>query len=153
PYLLGDLRFESLGAPVVCDLLDGGDWRKYPEAARFEWEFAQKSAAVMAVSRGLVEQARQVNPRVEWVPNGLQLERYRPFAAPPGDCKGRLGLRPSALTISLIGLTCSPRLYFIEWVLEMARAGRDVQLVLVGDGPLAEPMRKAALGSDGRIVF
>src|ERR1051326_4446153 len=79
PYLTGYLDFTALsgGMPAVCDYLDGSDWARDLRERAFEQLYVRSAAAVLCVSRGLLEQAQSVNPHSYYVPNGVELARYR----------------------------------------------------------------------------
>ncbi len=148
PYITGYLDFAALEGrvPVVCDYLDGMDWSRDTGNSAFEPLYVKAADAVMCVSRGLLRQALTVNPRAYYVPNGVELARYRAFRAAhtARECKQKLGLDPDAYVVSIIGLTVSRRLYFVDAIAELVRKGRNVVLLLVGDSALLpEIMRRA----------
>ncbi|HVM77660.1 MAG TPA: glycosyltransferase family 4 protein [Stellaceae bacterium] len=155
PYLTGYLDFAALRGkiPVVCDYLDGGDWTQTPEVTEFERRYIAAADAVMCVSKGLLRQASSLNPRSFYVPNGVELDRYRTFRASHSvrECKTRLGIDPDAFVVSIIGMTCSPRLYFVDAIVELASKGRNVVLLLVGDSPLLEEIRSRAGGASRAV--
>lgn len=137
----------DLGVPTGFDYVD---W--YPDeiAARV----LSQADFVTCVSSVLVKQARRFNPRVHYVPNGVDLERFQ--AADGREIRRRHGLEGRRV-VSLIGLTCSPTLYFVDAVGLVRRHWPDVVLVVVGDGPRLAAIREraSALGVDlvapGRI--
>lgn len=144
-YFIGRLDFSALAVPVICDYLDGFDWAQLPNdpcTAR-EREYVEKADTVLCVSHGLTQQSRRVAADVYYVPNGVDLGRYREFIGGfnTAEEKARLGLDPGALTISVIGLTCSPTLYFVDAVKRLREEGLRVQLMLVGDGPILDQVR------------
>lgn len=155
PYLTGYLDFAALRGkvPIVCDYLDGGDWTQTPDDTEFERRYVAAADAVMCVSKGLVRQASSLNPRSFYVPNGVELARYRSFRASHSapECKARLGIDPDAFVVSIIGMTCSARLYFLDAIIDLARGGRNIVLMLVGDSPLLERIRSRA-GEWNRVV-
>ena len=148
PYITGYLDFAALKGrvPVVCDYLDGMDWALDTGISAFEPIYVKSADAVICVSKGLLRQALTVNPRAFYVPNGVELARYRAFRAAHTTraCKEALGLDPDAYVVSIIGMTVSPRLYFVDAIAELVRKGRNVVLLLVGDSALLpEIMRRA----------
>ena len=155
PYITGYLDFAALKGrvPVVCDYLDGMDWARDTGQSAFEPIYVKSADAVICVSKGLLRQALSVNPRSFYVPNGVELARYRGFRAAhtARECKLALGIDPDAYVVSIIGMTCSPRLYFVDAVVDLVRRGKNVVLLLVGDSALLpEIMRRA--GDCGRAV-
>lgn len=149
PYITGYLDFAAVrtrNVPVVCDYLDGIDWDHDTGQSAFERVYVRSADAVICVSRGLLRQALTVNPHAHYVPNGVELARYRAFAAEhtAPDCKASLGIDPDAYVISIIGMTCSPRLYFVDAVVNLARSGRKVVLLLVGASPLIPEIERRA---------
>ena len=148
PYLTGYLDFAALKGrlPVVCDYLDGMDWSRDTGQSAFEPLYVKSADAVICVSRGLLRQALSVNQRSFYVPNGVELTRYRAFRAAhtARECKVALGIDPDAYVVSIIGMTCSPRLYFVEALASLARKGYNIVLLLVGASPLLpEILRRA----------
>ena len=155
PYLTGYLDIDALRGriPIVCDYLDGGDWTETPEVTEFERRYVAAADAVMCVSKGLLRQASSLNPRSFYVPNGVELDRYRRFRASHSsrECKARLGIDPDAFVVSIIGMTCSPRLYFVDAILELASKGRNVVLLLVGESPLLKEIKARAGGASHAV--
>lgn len=155
PYLTGYLDFAALRGrvPVVCDYLDGADWGQHPREAAFERLYVRSAAAVLCVSRGLLEQAQSVNPCSYYVPNGVELARYRAFrqSHTKRECKAAVGIDPDAYVVSIIGMTCSPRLYFVDAVTSLARKGRKIVLLLVGDSPLLGEIQRRAKESQHAV--
>jgi len=148
PYMTGYLDFAALRGrvPVVCDYLDGADWARDLREAAFEQLYVRSAAAVLCVSRGLLAQAQSVNPCSYYVPNGVELARYRAFrhSHTKRVCKAAAGIDPDAYVVSIIGMTCSPRLYFVDAVTNLARKGKKIVLLLVGDSPLIPEIRRRA---------
>ena len=102
------------------------------------------ATAVVAASPALADRAARHGRPVVTVPNGLEGERYRGLDA--AACRRRLGLEGRSV-VSLIGLTASARLYFVEAAARALR-NRPGVLLAVGDGPLRAPIaaRAQALG-------
>jgi len=140
PYLTGYLDFAMLRErmPVVCDYLDGTDWALDTGRSAFEPLYVKSSDAVICVSRGLERQAASLNARSFYVPNGVELARYRDFRAKhtARECKTELGINPDTYVVSIIGMTCSPRLYFVDALVALWQKGMNIALLLVGDSPL-----------------
>jgi glycosyltransferase involved in cell wall biosynthesis len=155
PYVTGYLDFAALRGrvSVVCDYLDGADWARDLREAAFEQLYVRSAAAVLCVSRGLREQAQSVNPCSYYVPNGVELARYRVFrqSHTKRECKAAIGIDPDAYVVSIIGMTCSPSLYFVDAVTSLARKGKKVVLLLVGDSPLLPEIRRRARESQHAV--
>jgi glycosyltransferase involved in cell wall biosynthesis len=148
PYLTGYLDFGALRerVPLVCDYLDGGDWTQTPADTAFERRYVQSADAVICVSQGLLRQALSLNPRSYYVPNGVELDHYRQFKRKhtARECKAKLGIDPDAYVVSIIGMTCSPRLYFVDAIVALARRGKKILLLLVGESDLLDEIRRRA---------
>jgi glycosyltransferase involved in cell wall biosynthesis len=156
-HISGEIDFDWIRqrVAIVCDYLDGGDWSKGQDETGAERRWVKAADSVLCVSRALTDQAKALNPSSFYVPNGVELGRYRRFRAAHStrECKISLGIDPEAFVVSIIGLTCSSSLYFIDAVLELARRGENIVLLLVGDSPLIPAMRKRAAGFEGKLLF
>jgi len=170
PYLIGYVNFARLRRyiPIVCDYVDDGAWsdedhkahasgeavrrrrataRAWPGYARY---YVESADAVICVSRLLTQQARTVNAFSFFIPNGVDLARFRAYRAAHTvrECKLALGIHPEVFVISIIGMTCSSRLYFVDAAIALARSGRKVLLLLVGPSPLLPEISRRAQGAD-----
>jgi glycosyltransferase involved in cell wall biosynthesis len=174
PYLIGHVNFERLRRyiPIVCDYIDDGSWsdeddkghasgegatrsdrrrrataRAWPGYVRY---YVKSSDAVICVSRLLLQQARAVNAFSFFIPNGVDLAPFRAYRAEHTvrECKLALGIDPDVFVISIIGMTCSSRLYFVDAAIALARSGRKVVLLLVGPSPLLPEILRRAQGAD-----
>ncbi len=114
---------------------------------------------VAEAQRGyLVEQLGFPDSKVEIVENGVDTSRFRPPA--PGDrarVAAELGVSPAVPTIGVLAVLRpekdhSTALHAMRMVLDEIP---DAQLVLVGDGPLRQPLEELAreLGIAGAVVF
>jgi glycosyltransferase involved in cell wall biosynthesis len=174
PYLIGYVNFARLRRyiPIVCDYVDDGAWSDEDDKAHASGEGASRSArrrratarawpgyvrsyvessdAVICVSRLLTQQARAVNPLSFFIPNGVDLARFRAYRAAHTvrECKLALGIDPDVFVISIIGMTCSSRLYFVDAAIALTRSGRKVVLLLVGPSPLLPEISRRAQGAD-----
>jgi len=155
PYLTGFLDFAALEGrlPVVCDYLDGMDWSRDTGQSAFEPLYVKSADAVVSVSRGLMKQAATVNPHCYYIPNGVELARYRAYrtAHTAREAKTALGIDPDAFVVSIIGMTCSSRLYFLDAVLALARKGRKIVLLLVGQSELLPEIQRRARDFPGVV--
>jgi glycosyltransferase involved in cell wall biosynthesis len=138
PYLIGYVNFMRLRryVPIVCDYVDGGPWSDQDD--NYERRYVESSDAVICVSRLLKQQARAVNAFSFLIPNGVDLPRFKAYRAAHTvrECKLALGIDPDVFVISIIGMTCSSRLYFVDAAIALARSGRKVLLLLVGPSTL-----------------
>jgi glycosyltransferase involved in cell wall biosynthesis len=123
------------------------------------WAF-NAAATYLAVSRGLVDAclaAGVARDRVQLVPNGVDIERFRPAAASDRDrLRRRLGIptgRPVVLFVGFFSREKQPRVLFDAWLRLQRDAARSSTLVFVGatraqyfevDERIAESMREAA---------
>jgi len=117
--------FPSLPAdiPVVLDHID-----EMPEwVARYYFNAAD---AVAAVSPALVNNAKIWHESVSLIENGVDLERYSPSKR--DEAKRQLALE-GKVVVSLIGLTCSSRLYFLEAFEKFSEKVPNAVLLLVGE--------------------
>jgi glycosyltransferase involved in cell wall biosynthesis len=174
PYLIGYVNFARLRRyiPIVCDYVDDGAWSEPGEKGRAGGEgrgravrrrratarawpgyarcYVESSDAVICVSRLLTQQARAVNAFCFFIPNGVDLARFRAYRAAQTvrECKLALGIDPDVFVISIIGMTCSSRLYFVDAAIALARSGRKVVLLLVGPSPLLPEIMRRAQGAE-----
>jgi glycosyltransferase involved in cell wall biosynthesis len=174
-YLIGFVNFARLRQyiPIVCDYVDDGAWSDEDDKGQASGEgasrrsvrrrratarawpgyvrsYVESSDAVICVSRLLTQQARAVNPLSFLIPNGVDLARFRAYRAAHTvrECKLALGIDPGVFVISIIGMTCSSRLYFVDAAIALARSGRKVALLLVGPSPLLPEISRRAQGAD-----
>ena len=94
---------------------------------------------VVVVSPRLVESVSGRGLHVSVIPNGVELERYA--SMDKVAAKERLGLTDHRV-ISLIGLTCSKRLYFVE-AIRLVQERSKVAFVIVGGGEVEGMISKA----------
>jgi glycosyltransferase involved in cell wall biosynthesis len=119
------------GAGVVFDYLD-----LLPDAV--EAGYVRAADRIVTVSHTLADRVRGRHGRpATVVPNGVHPDRIR--RADPGRARLRWGLgdRP---VVSLIGLTCSRRLYFVDALVRVRAAVPGLVFVGVGDGPVLAPL-------------
>ncbi len=111
--------------PRVFDYLD---LCVYPE---IEDAYVRGSDAVLCTSSVLVDRVRDKGSTPVYLPNGVDLAR---LAAADGDAvRERLGLAGKHV-VSLIGLTYSRSLFFIDAIAEAAREMADLAFLAVGAG-------------------
>jgi GT2 family glycosyltransferase len=130
-YNLPDAK-PSAGARVVYDVIDHIDVFPYPRALlrRNHERGLREAEAVFAVSRPLLEEVRASRADAEYLPNGVEFDR---FAASPDmsllpDEISRAGGRPSAGYVGALA-----RWVDSELLLALARLRPDWDFFLVGE--------------------
>jgi glycosyltransferase involved in cell wall biosynthesis len=115
----------------VCDCLD---LILYPE---IEAAYIANSDVVLCTSRVLVERLRKLGKESVYVPNGVSMSR---IALGQRD-RTRAELRlQGKRVVSLIGLTSSPSLFFVDALALAARQMPDIVFLVVGEGDLLRPI-------------
>ncbi|PSM43420.1 glycosyl transferase [Streptomyces dioscori] len=113
--------------------------------------------STVAVSPTVAERLRRwgvPGPRIEVVPNGIDVDRFRFDAARRESTRRRLGLPQGAYVVGGVGrLTAGKR--FEVLVRALAELPDDVWLLLVGGGPEENVLRRAAqhMGVTDRVLF
>jgi len=127
------------GVPCVFDYVDTS-----PE--HVEAHYVRNAAAVVAVSRFLQERLSRLYGREsEWIPNGLEFERIARGNRERG--RAQWGLEGKTV-VSLIGLTCSERLYFLEALASLRHKIPNLIFVAAGGGGIAERIAARAAQLD-----
>ncbi|UUU22201.1 glycosyltransferase [Streptomyces sp. DSM 40750] len=114
-------------------------------------------SATVAVSPAVADRLRRwgvPSPRIEVVPNGIDLARFHFDASLRHHTRRRLGLPEDAYVVGGIGrLTASKR--FDVLIRAMARLPGDHWLLLVGGGPEESVLRRTAheAGVADRVLF
>lgn len=125
-------------APVVFEYLDYSP----PAVAQFYVEQAQ---AIVAVTERLAGEIDPCGKAVSTIPNGVDVARYSTLSRE--EAKREMGWQGRRV-ISLIGLTCSRSLYFMDAIAELEKRQSDLLFVYAGTGPTADGIaaRAAQLG-------
>jgi glycosyltransferase involved in cell wall biosynthesis len=97
--------------------------------------YIRHAASVVAISPELADAGRAYGKPVTLIPNGVDADRYTRISRQ--EAKARLGLDCGPV-VSLIGLTCSHELYFVDAVAELQRERPDLALLIVGGGKMRE---------------
>lgn len=122
-WMFGDLP-EFPGARVYFDYLDAfHDWQVE--------SIAKTTGSAMCVSHYLMRQARGFYDDTLYSPNGVYLDRLR--NANGDQARKALGLEGKTV-VSLIGLTCSNRYYFLDALKKLQAERADVVFLMVGAG-------------------
>jgi glycosyltransferase involved in cell wall biosynthesis len=115
-------------APTVFDYVD-----LYPEEV--EAGYVAAADRVVTVSHTLADRIRKVYGRdAAVIPNGLHLDRFRRADRTRG--RARWGLEGKTV-VSLIGLTCSARLYFLDALARLLPEFPGLVFVAAGHGRIA----------------
>ncbi|MFJ8491171.1 glycosyltransferase [Streptomyces sp. NPDC094038] len=113
--------------------------------------------STVAVSPTVAERLRRwgvPGPRIEVVPNGIDLDRFRFDPDRRRRVRDRLGIPRDAWVVGAVG-RLAPGKRFGVLVEALARLPADCRLLLVGGGPEDDALRGAAraAGVDGRVLF
>jgi glycosyltransferase involved in cell wall biosynthesis len=126
----------SLSIPIVFDYLDGGvnvpadnPWWKMEE------EYFRRADGVLCISQGMIERVQSRGKEALLLPNGADLKRFQ--AASGERVRKELGLTGRKV-VSLIGLTCSERPYFIKAVEKVRQNDPAAACLLVGNKRVAK---------------
>jgi len=117
---------------------------------------ASRASRVLCVSESVAdtERANGVPDRLlEVVPNGVRLDA----AWAREEARAALGLEHRSFTVGIVGRLRPEKAHelLFEAVAGLARAGRDIRLCVVGDGPRSEELHllAASLGIANRITW
>jgi glycosyltransferase involved in cell wall biosynthesis len=128
----------DLGVPVIFDYLDF----KLESWPQVEAEYMARVDAVLCTSRVLVERVERMHPHTYYLPNGVDLG-----AAEHADAervRRQYGL-DGAKVVSLIGLTASAQMFYVDGIAAAAQEVPNLVLMLVGDpGELGSAMVRRA---------
>lgn len=128
----------DLDVPLVFDYLDF-KLEAWPEV---EAEYMKIADAVVCTSQVLVERTKQQHAHTYYLPNGVDLGAA---AAANGDRVRRQYELDGAKVVSLIGVTASTHLFYVEGIAAAARDVPNLTFLLVGDGgELGEAMTRRA---------
>jgi glycosyltransferase involved in cell wall biosynthesis len=139
-YLNGFPPFE-LDVPFVFDYLD---WIADEQVKR---TYIENAAATLCVSNVIQEDADRYTSNAYYVPNGADIAK---FAEGNGtNVRSQYGLENQCI-VSLIGLTCSESLFFLNAFDQLSGLSDEYAFLLVGGKPIQQRIkRKAAnLGID-----
>jgi glycosyltransferase involved in cell wall biosynthesis len=136
----------DLRIPLIFDYLD----YKLERWPAIEAEYMERADAVLCTSRVLVERTQQLHPQPYYLPNGVDLG-----AADSADgerVRRQYGL-DGAKVVSLIGVTASERLFYVDALAEAAKDVPGLVFLLVGDGgDLGDAMIRRAREQGVRVV-
>ncbi|MBD3368555.1 MAG: glycosyltransferase [Candidatus Eisenbacteria bacterium] len=107
-----------------------------------------------AIGRGLLEAELVPPDRLSVIPNGIDPARVEGGDGP--GFRGRFGIGAEASLVLFAGRLVGDKRPFdaLDAFARVARRRSDVRLVIVGDGPLEEPMRaRVDRELEGRVTF
>jgi glycosyltransferase involved in cell wall biosynthesis len=104
-------------------------------------KYVRRAAAIVSVSPAFCEAIAKQGGSPHWIPNGIDIRSYT--RTDRRNAKEKLGIHDYHV-VSLIGLTCSPSLYFIDAVSEAAREVDRLLLLCVGSGSILQSIKKRA---------
>ncbi|MBI4402680.1 MAG: glycosyltransferase [Deltaproteobacteria bacterium] len=120
--------------PVIFDYLD-------LTAAYVLRNFVQHSQHVIGISPGLCTMVEQNAPHTHYIPNGLHLSPYQNQTKE--QAKQQLGLHGYCV-VSLIGLTGSASLYFVDSIFEAQKTIPNLCFLTVGSGKMKHAIEDKA---------
>jgi glycosyltransferase involved in cell wall biosynthesis len=117
----------DLDVPLIFDYLDF-KLEQWPEVER---EYLRIADAVLCTSQVLVDRVERVHPHTFYLPNGVDVEAAA--TANGSRVRQQYGLDGSKV-VSLIGITASTNLFYVDAMADAARETADLTFLLVGDG-------------------
>lgn len=133
----------DLPVPLVMDYFD------LLQEKHEKWYF-EHADAVFTSSSVLHDRARKYSIPSYYVPNGVETALFR--HANGEAVRAQYGL-DRARVVSLIGLTTSDRLYFLDAVEIAARQVPNIHCLIVGDGELASVIKAKVSGREHLFRF
>jgi glycosyltransferase involved in cell wall biosynthesis len=136
--LIYGLGHRAVGLPPfdlpVAKVFDCLDLITYQDV---EEEYVANSDQVLCTSRVLVDRLKRFGKQGVYVPNGVSMNR---IACGERDrTRAELGLQGKQV-VSLIGLTSSPSLFFVDALALAARQVSNLVFLVVGGGDLLPPI-------------
>jgi len=136
--LVYGLGHRAVGLPPfdlpIARVFDCLDLIIYPE---IEAAYIANSDVILCTSRVLVDRLQKFGREGVYVPNGVSMSR---IALGQRDrTRAELGLQGKRV-VSLIGLTSSPSLFFVDALALAAEQMRDIVFLVVGGGDLLRPI-------------
>ncbi len=123
------------GVPCLFDYVDTSP----PEVEKF---YITQADSITSVSQFLRDRVMTTYGReCLWIPNGLHLEKIRNGDRLKGRAKWGLD---GKIVVSLIGLTCSNRLYFLESLSNLKSEFPNILFVAAGCGAIASAIESKA---------
>jgi glycosyltransferase involved in cell wall biosynthesis len=136
--LVYGLGHKAVGLPPfdlpVARVFDCLDLITYPDV---EAAYLTHSDLVLCTSRVLVERLQKFGKKGVYVPNGVNMGRIA--CGQRDHTRAELGLQGKQV-VSLIGLTSSPSLFFVDALALAARQAPNIVFLIVGGGDLLAPI-------------
>jgi len=159
--ILGRLAAHRAGVPLIVHTIHGFPWHDYMSPPK-RWFYLSLERYAASFSDGLItvsERNRKKAISLGLAPpeklttiySGINLTKFEVMADRAEKCR-ELGLDPTRAVVGTVG-RLSPQkapLDFVQVARHVLRARPGVQFVMVGDGPLAEEVRRA-VGGERRI--
>lgn len=142
----GRLAARLAGVPVVICAIHSTGWPdRIGRLNRLLTPLTDMFVGVAeAHGRYLTEEERFPAHKVRVIPNGVDTERFRRRPASPELCR-HLGIAPGPAAGTVARLTPEKNHdLFLDVAARTRKAVPDAQFVIVGDGPLGEPLRRRA---------
>lgn len=141
-YLNGFPPFD-LDIPVVFDYLD---WIANEQVKS---TYLRNADAVLCVSNVIQQDAEKYTSNTYYVPNGADITK---FSQGDGDAIRRRHELGEQCVVSLIGLTCSESLFFMEAFDQLGDDSGDYVFLLVGGKPIKKKIEDRAAALDVEII-
>ncbi len=141
-YLIG-YPPQDTGASLIFDYVDLAEDRVLKE-------YLSRADAVTCVSRRLQRQVKALKRDATYLPNAVDAEKF--VHADGSRIREEYGMQ-DRLVISLIGLTCSPDLYFVRSLERLSERIPNAVFLFAGKGPMYKPLRKALGAIRKRCVW
>jgi glycosyltransferase involved in cell wall biosynthesis len=136
--LIYGLGNKAVGLPPfdlpIARVFDCLDLIVYPDV---EADYVANSDLALCTSRVLVDRLQRFGKRAVYVPNGVSVTRIA--QGDRGRTRARLGLKGKTV-VSLIGLTASPTLFFVDALALAAQKVPNIVFLIVGGGDLLDPI-------------
>lgn len=136
--LVYGLSHRAVGLPPfdlpIARVFDCLDLIIYPD---IETAYIANSDLVLCTSRVLVDRLQKFGKQGVYVPNGVNMKRLS--LGQRDRTRAELGLQGKRV-VSLIGLTSSPSLFFVDALAVAARQVPDIVFLVVGEGDLLQPI-------------
>jgi len=113
-------------------------------------KYIARADAITCVSRRLQRQVRALKRESIYVPNGADVEKLR--GADGSRIRDEYSIN-DRLVVSLIGLTCSSDLYFVESLRRVGSRVPNAAFLFVGKGPMYAPLRRALRSIRDRCIW
>jgi len=126
------------GIPVVFDLLDCSDWSYENPWMEMEKRYFLNSDGVLAVSRIAKKIAKKYNRNVLFLPNGVEVEKFR--VEEKSEAKRKIGMERKQI-ISIIGPTVSTKNPFMEAIMNIVQKHNNVRFFIVGENDKVRQLR------------